>query len=123
MWHHKNDKILRRLLSAVNGATLIGSSRHAAAIVWRDRVISVGVNSLKSHPAMVKHQPNKQRIYLHAEVDAIIKATNRHGVDFLSECSLYVLRQTKGGRVANSEPCPGCSNMIQAMGIKHVYHS
>jgi len=102
-------------------AECIGSSQHAAVVVYKKKkIIAVGWNKRKSHPLCVEYQPNPQRIYLHAEMDAIIKTINRHGPDMLPDCKLVVLRLTKGGRIAESKPCEGCMSLINAMNVGEV---
>jgi deoxycytidylate deaminase len=65
------------------------------------------------------HKEGQQ--FLHAEVDAIIKAINQWGQD-LSGTQLFVLRVTsKGGNVANSKPCAGCQKYIEASGISEIF--
>lgn len=72
---------------------------------------------------MARYQPNDKRIYLHAEMDAIIRTINNHGVEILKECDLHVIRLTKGNKLGMSKPCPGCQEAIKAFGIKNVYWS
>ena len=99
----------------------IKSSFHAACLVYKKRIVGVGINKRKSHPMMTRHSPRRGQIYLHAEVDAIIKVINNFGVEILSECSLYVLRTTKTGIIASSKPCEGCQGHINHFGIKEVF--
>ena len=48
--------------------------KFAAAVVYRNRIISVGMNSMKSHPLAAKYRKNPHAIFLHAEVAAIKNA-------------------------------------------------
>ena len=106
-------------------APIIGvrRSKHSAAVVYKGKIVSVGFNQLKTHPMMEKFNRNEKAIYLHAEIDAIIRAINLFGPDFLSKCDLYVLRLTREGTVANSKPCSGCQKAIDAFGFRKVYHT
>ncbi|MCA2570683.1 hypothetical protein [Microcystis sp. M42BS1] len=85
-----------------------------ALAFYKRKLVSVGFNSyVKTHPKMVNNiQP--ERIYLHAEVDAIVKAKH---VD-----TLVVIRKTKHG-LASAKPCPVCEMVIRNKGIKNVIHS
>jgi tRNA(Arg) A34 adenosine deaminase TadA len=102
---------------------LIRGSRHAAALVYKGRVIALGNNRLKTHPLQQQYGKNEHSIFLHAEIDAIIRALRDYGPDVLKKSSLYVLRTTKTGRVKNSEPCSGCLRAIEAFDIQKVYHT
>jgi deoxycytidylate deaminase len=104
-------------------APLIRHSRHAACILYRDRTLAVGVAQYKTHPLMRKYQDVSERVYLHAEVDAIVRTVNRYGTEILRQSALYVLRLTKGGSVSLSKPCEGCSRCISAFNIQEVYWS
>jgi tRNA(Arg) A34 adenosine deaminase TadA len=104
-------------------AHMVRSSRHAAAIVYKGQVLGHGLNSLKTHPIMRKYGRNADAIYLHAELDAIVRTINTYGSDILSKSTLYVGRINKKGELAYSEPCSGCKKAIKAFDIKKVYHS
>lgn len=102
----------------------VGKSRHACAIVdKKGRIVSYGTNSRKTHPLQHKFQNRRSRIYLHAEVAAIIKAGNRIGFDNLQSCSLYVIRVGAYGEFRSSKPCSGCQKAIDHYGFRSVIHS
>lgn len=127
MWHspdsHTNERILYRLQhEAIEYSGLVKSSRHAAAIVYKKRILAIGHNSkIKTHPIEFKFQRHPGADFLHAEKDAIIRAMNRFGDEILRECSLYVLRVLKNGEIAGSKPCESCQEFIKAVKIKNVY--
>lgn len=98
----------------------IQSSRHAACIVWKNRLLSVGQAKIKTHPLQAKFASNSKRIYLHAEIDVIVRCINNHGTDILKESDLYILRLSKGGAVSMSKPCSGCQRAIEAFQLKSV---
>lgn len=82
----------------------------------KNQVISVGFNNMnKTHPSC-KHTYNN---CLHAEIHALI------GVDYEStkRGNAYVYRETKDGKLANSKPCPACSQALKLAGIRNVYYS
>ena len=86
----------------------------------RDRILSIGVNSYnKSHPKQAEYakrvgQPKK--IYLHAEVDAILRLKEEGH-------NIYTVRLNKQGEMRYSKPCPICSLAIKEAGIKYSYYS
>ena len=115
-----SDRVYEYLIQHSRNADLVKSSRHAAAIVYRNQIVAAGVNKRKTHPIMQRYQSNESRIFLHAEADALIRFMGLYGVNLLPECSLYVLRTTKTGRVASSKPCNGCMAMIEALNVGQV---
>lgn len=121
---HQNDKVFDTLLSeAKTNPNLIRSSRHAAAVVYKKKILAIGLNKRKSHPIEFKFQRIPGAIFLHAEKDAIIKTMNRYGDQILHHCSIYVLRVTKTGNLGYSKPCESCQNFIRSVGIKKIYWS
>lgn len=86
------------------------------------RAVSIGKNSYtKTHPIMMKHGEKvgrPQKIYLHAEVDAILKCRN---ID--KAYKLCVYRYGKNGELLNAKPCPVCMSVIELTPIKIIEHS
>jgi len=117
----KNDSIFKKLFESAETVTDCPEHRHAAAIIYKKKVLAIGNNKLKTHPIMLDYQTDKTKIYLHAEIDAIVKTINAHGSNILKRCDLYVMRLTGGGNVGLSKPCKGCQKAIVAFGIKRVF--
>ncbi len=117
------DRLDKILINVSLKSDLVKSSRHAAAILYKGQIISTGNNKYKSHPAMLRFNKDSPKIFLHAEIDAIIKTINAHGVDILKDCTLYVIRTTKTGRMASSEPCQICKRFIESVNISNVFWS
>ena len=117
------NKYFDLLHDVADAATLVRHSRHAACVVHKDRILSVGTAKYKSHPIMQRYQTVPEQIYLHAEVDAILRAANRFGTEILKDSSLHVLRLTKGGSVSLSKPCAVCERVINAFEVPHVHWS
>ena len=98
--------------------------KHIITAVVYDRKgipISTAQNSyVKTHPLMARAaqavgQP--QRIYLHAEVAALVKA------DWGRAHSMFVSRFNRAGEPVNSAPCLVCRRIIKMAGIKEVRHT
>ncbi len=83
------------------------------------KVLSVGKNSyIKTHPlqahyAKIAGQPG--RIFLHAEIAAIIKCR-----DLDRAHRMMVTRFGADGKPLLAKPCPVCDTAIRASGIRHV---
>lgn len=82
------------------------------------RIISIGHNSyINTHPLQAKYarkSGNPDAIYIHAELDAIIRARGRpiH--------RLFVSRHNNDGHHAMAKPCKACQLAIRDFSIKHV---
>ena len=90
--------------------------RLGAVLVHKNIIVSVGMNSYKTHPYMA---PRTEWPFLHAEQHAIIRA----GVDNCEGLDLYVARVLKNNELALSKPCDVCAKLIKNVGIKNVYYS
>ena len=105
----------------------VSRSRVAALLVHRNEIIAVGYNKMKSHPMAKRFQKHEEALYLHAEVDCIKNALRVVDVDYLSKCTMYVLRvkhpdnSNKKFVHGLAKPCSGCNMAIETFGIKKVY--
>ncbi|NDB61641.1 hypothetical protein EB001_24855, partial [bacterium] len=68
-----NEGILHTL-AKIAEANDDSNIRFAAAVVYRNKIVSVGYNRRKSHPFQAKFAKNPEAIFLHAEVHAIKNA-------------------------------------------------
>lgn len=127
----KHLKIFDILSKIAEEVPPVQSARIASAIVRKNEIISIGINSLKTHPFQAKFGKNKNAICLHSEVSAIKNALRVIDEDELKKCSLYVVRRKKF-RISHgkyryvhgmAKPCLGCSNCIATFGIKNVFYT
>lgn len=105
----------------------------AAAIVYKNKIISLEHNVDKSHTFQKRFAKNEHAIFFHAETSAIHKALKILGEDKLSKATLVVVRLSSvkskcrqrllHHTLATSKPCEGCSSCINHYGIKKVIHS
>jgi deoxycytidylate deaminase len=99
----------------------------AASIVIKNEIISIGTNRLKSHPLQAKFGKNRYCIYIHAEIDAIVKALKLIKPEELKKATLYVARtkQSRTGEQVSglAKPCAGCMQAIASFGINKVIWS
>jgi deoxycytidylate deaminase len=120
-------KYMRLLFSIAEDVVPVSNARFAAAVIYKNRVISIGTNQYKTHPFASKYAKNPSAIFLHAEADAILKATKRIGQKEMSKSMLVVVR-VKYDRAGNpmfglSRPCVGCVECIKDHGIKTVAYT
>lgn len=106
------------------------NARIVAAVIYRNKIVSVGCNQEKTHPEAVKYSKNKHAIYLHAEVDAIIKAKKKLTPKELKKSTLLIVRVRKQNSLETApyvlglaKPCCGCSKCIAEHEIKKVIYT
>lgn len=96
--------------------------QHITALAYdkKGRLLAVGENSYtKTHPLQAYYGNKAGRpaaIYLHAELDALIKAKSK-------VYKLVVLRYGAKGKPLLAKPCPACRLAINDFGVKHVEHT
>lgn len=100
----------------------------AAAIYKNKTLISYGFNRYKTHPVQQLYAKHPKACYIHAEIDAIIKALKRVDHEELKHCDLYIARAKRTGPATDyipalAKPCVGCSRAIIAFGFKSVFYT
>lgn len=105
-------------------------TRIAACIVYKNEIVSIGINQLKSHPFQAKFSRHEDSIFLHAETDAIKNALRYISVEQLSKSTLYVCRvkcdeksHKKKKVLGLCKPCEGCQRAIATFNIKKVVYT
>lgn len=94
------------------------------AIIYdkKGRALSIGRNSYtKTHPLMFKNGVKvgrPQKIYLHAEVDAILKCRN-----LKKAYKISIFRYDWKGEPVCAKPCPVCMSVITQTPIKIIEHT
>ena len=91
----------------------------------RGRIVSIGFNSTKTNPLAKRYNPLSG--YLHAEMDAILRA-RREGFEDWNRASLYVARarirrETGAYECGIAMPCKGCARLISDFNIGKVVHT
>jgi len=88
----------------------------------KGNVLSIGTNSyVKTHPYQAKCAKEAglpEKIYLHAEIDAIIRCT-----EISKAHSIHIFRKGKSEKFLLAKPCPVCVNAINRTPIKKVFHT
>jgi deoxycytidylate deaminase len=100
-------------------------ARHnLTAIIYdkKGKVLSIGKNEYyKTHPLQAKYakevgEPSK--IYLHAEIDAIVKCK-----DLSKAHKIFVSRYNKRGEPVLAMPCRICEEALKQTPIRKVIHT
>ena len=120
----KTADILRKLAISLPN---VAHARIAAAILYKNRIVSFGVNSYKSHPFQLKYAKNKDSICIHAENSAIRNFLRVYDEDKLKHAIMVVGRMKKTSSLewvdGMSKPCEGCQRALATFGIRKVWYS
>lgn len=115
-----------KALKIVQNASKNLSQEHFIGAVITDRkgrILSAGCNSYnKTHPRQVYYAEmvgKQHKIYLHAELDAIIKLNHVQEKPY----TIYIARVNKKGQPVCSKPCEICQMAIKDAGIKNVIYT
>jgi deoxycytidylate deaminase len=108
-----------------------GSAKVAAAVVRGKKIVAIGMNRGKSHPMQAKYNESKNpdRIFLHAEIDAIKNALKFSDEEDLKRSVMYVVRVKRPNThdkvnwvYGASFPCSGCLNCLEAFQIRDIVY-
>ena len=127
--HEKVMDLLAVVAEGVDRNTTSSGARLAAAVVYKNQIITIGVNRKKSHPFQARYSKNEDAIYLHAETDTIRGALRYLSEKQLTKSTLYVCRikheDGPGSPIiwGLSKPCTGCQRAIATFDIKNVVYS
>ena len=119
-------KILAKIAENVEP---FAAARIAAALVYKNEVISVGWNKSKSHPFQKKYSSNSEAIFLHAETDTIYNAMRKYDLSVIAKSKLYIYRAKWNSDKKISfvqglaKPCVGCMRAITTFNIKRICYT
>lgn len=116
----KDFKYLKFLKGVATDNKTEARCRLAALLVHKNVPIALGKNQLKSHPLQAKFGMNEHSIYLHAEIDALIKGVKELNSEQLNKSTLYVARVLRDGTTGLAKPCPGCQRALKSFGIERI---
>ena len=128
MIKQRDYKFIDDLAKIAADVTPIRSARIAASIVISNNIISVGVNSTKTHSFQKRFSKNPDWCYWHAETNAIYNALKRIHITDLMNSTLYISRVKfdgplhEGGKFVYgiAKPCGGCQRCINWSNIGRV---
>ena len=134
MWYNttmRNDMdIISDLMTLAGDQPVdVTRARLAAALIYKNKVVAYGFNSLKSSPWQVKYGRNPDSIFLHAETDCLYRSVRRLDDRELSKSTLYVARVKKVSPFTPAlvsglaKPCSGCMRAIVQHRIRRVIYT
>ena len=118
-----NEK-LQALFEVAKTSKKVGRARIVAGVVYKDRFVAIASNSYKSHPKQKALSKSEDKICLHAEVDAILKARKLLGEKKLREATILVARaRFDGNKMVHglAKPCAICQELINEYEMKVIY--
>jgi hypothetical protein len=100
---------------------------HFSFVLYKNRIISIGYNSQKTHPVNLKNRKKSLKTgedfsdqkYVCSEFSAINKLKNMTNIDS-KKCVLVNLRYNRNGKVDMSKPCMSCENLLKYFNFKKV---
>jgi len=93
----------------------IMNNKYACAIVYKNKIISIGINKYKIFNINENYESNKYSI--HAEKDAIRKVKNKN---ILQYCKIYIVR-LKNNKLEQGIPCQMCYDLLNKYKINKIF--
>jgi hypothetical protein len=104
--------------------------QHISFILNKNRLISIGTNSRKTHPVnLVNRKISKitgedysDQKFRCSEFNAILKLKRKTNID-TKKCTLVNIRYDRNGNIAMAKPCMSCENLLRYFEFKKVIWS
>ena len=119
---NRRDKRFFQIAKVISQMSTHKRFKVGAVIAYKNKLISAGTNTDKSHPVQKRYDKErgfKTHHCCHAEVRAILNSK----MSSLAGCTVYVFRETRNNTLACSRPCPSCLKMIRDYGIKTICYT
>lgn len=119
--------IIETLRAVAEDLPGVNNTRIAAAIVYKNRIMSIGYNQWKTHPFQAEYGKNEHAIWFHAETHAINNALKRMTERELKKSTMVVVRVKKDDDLKDTfglaKPCRGCQKCIEEHQLKSVIYT
>lgn len=101
--------------------------RHFSFIISKKRIISIGYNTQKTHPANLKYkkfslktgEDISEHKHTCSEFNAVVKLKNLTNID-TKKCTLINLRYDRNKKIAFAAPCMSCLSLLSFHEFKRV---
>lgn len=114
----KTEKAISKMIVMLGDYNSGLRERHVAAIVKRNRFVSIGFNSNKTSADTFKHSRTEHHACVHAEFAAIKRFNgDTSGLD------LFVIRTNSNNELRMSKPCAVCQKIIDKHAFRKVVYS
>ncbi len=122
------DKI-KEIAFAFDKDSFSGKNFHLSFLIYKNRIISIGQNSKKTHPINLRNKKiSREGIDIStfkgvcSEWSAISKLKNLTNIP-AHKCSLINIRINKNNEIRMSRPCCSCIKLLSFFDISRVYYS
>jgi deoxycytidylate deaminase len=95
--------------------------RHTSVLVYKNRIVSIGVNSYKKTHPIAWQRGRNSWCFVHSEVASL--AAYRGLVSDLRHCTMYNVRVGVRGDIQLSKPCQNCTKVMIAFGLRRVAYT
>lgn len=100
------------------------------SVGWvKSRIVGVGINSLKTHPANLRNPQFCRRTGIRlektsccSELNLFLKIKNTTNIDF-NKISIVNVRLTRDGKIGNSKCCNSCSSLVKFVQPKNLFYT
>jgi len=108
----------------VPGNGIKKKAKLCAIITIRNKLVSIGFNSDKTHPFCARFAKHKEAIYSHAETQCIHRALKGINPEDLKKATIYIGRvKGKKDDWGLAKPCAGCMGAIKHYKLKRIVYS
>jgi deoxycytidylate deaminase len=128
-YNNRDQKYMKTARRLAINVEPVSRARVAAVLVLKNHIVSVGQCVKRSHPYQARVGRTPESIFLHAEIHALVAATNHLTPSDFARATLYVHRVKR----LNSDhtrwidglarPCSGCQRAIAEFGVGRVVYS
>jgi deoxycytidylate deaminase len=122
----RHDKILNTAFQIAQEIEKSSEQKMVAIVAYKSTVISVGINSMKTHPLVASFKHDDWCEHLHAETSAIINALRQTSSRKLAKCNLYICRAKKVNGIYEwgcARPCINCQKFLKAYPVNNCFYS
>jgi len=113
-------------LALAEGRAIWHRCRHFSFVFKGSRLLSVGLNSRKTHPRNLLYAyagrdsaDISQYVGTHSEMNAVLRMDS----DECRGATMVNLRINRRGDFDYSRPCSGCRDMLRSMGFSEAFHT
>lgn len=103
--------------SALTAQSTHPDHRMACLVIGRKGVLTQGWNSFKSHPKVKAASGKEEKIFLHAEIHALVRGHRN-----VRGATAIVVRIRRNGAPGSSSPCQMCYLALLEAGIRDVVY-
>lgn len=124
-----NEHLFKAAREASFAADYSGANavKIGCVVAYRGTILAKGCNADRTHPTQERFNRFRYKdvgarylpAKVHSEVAAVTKIKYLD-IDF-SKVHVFVYRELKDGRLANSKPCAACLAYIRSLGIRHIH--